>query len=253
MCIKGFTSAELLDHPRAPDDAAAARARRAARGRSAGTRRSTSSPSGCSAHPRRARRRRRSAAFGSGALTNEKAYLLGKFARVALRTPNIDYNGRYCMSSAAAGQNRAFGIDRGLPLPGLGHRRDADAAALGLELRRHDAADHAVDLRAAGAAAASSIVVDPRRTDDRARRRRSTCSSRPAPISRSPTASSTSRSRRGSSTSAYIAARTEGFDAAAAQRARVPTRRTSSGSTGVPIEEQLPRRVAPARRRPRAR
>lgn len=55
--------------------------------------------------------------FGSGALTNEKAYLLGKFARVALRTRMIDYNGRYCMSSAAAGQNRSFGIDRGLPFP----------------------------------------------------------------------------------------------------------------------------------------
>lgn len=57
------------------------------------------------------------ACFGSGALTNEKAYLLGKFARVALRTRMIDYNGRYCMSSAAAGQNRSFGIDRGLPFP----------------------------------------------------------------------------------------------------------------------------------------
>ena len=56
-------------------------------------------------------------AFGSGALTNEKAYLLGKFARLALNTPHIDYNGRYCMSSAAAGNNRAFGIDRGLPFP----------------------------------------------------------------------------------------------------------------------------------------
>src|SRR6478672_1506724 len=55
--------------------------------------------------------------FGGGALTNEKAYLLGKFARVALGTANIDYNGRFCMSSAAAGQNRAFGIDRGLPFP----------------------------------------------------------------------------------------------------------------------------------------
>lgn len=56
-------------------------------------------------------------AFGSGALTNEKAYLLGKFVRVALRSPHVDYNGRYCMSSAAAGQNKAFGIDRGMPFP----------------------------------------------------------------------------------------------------------------------------------------
>ena len=46
-----------------------------------------------------------------------KAYLLGKFARVALGTAQIDYNGRYCMASAAAGQNRAFGVDRGLPFP----------------------------------------------------------------------------------------------------------------------------------------
>ena len=40
--------------------------------------------------------------FGGGSLTNEKAYMLGKFARVALRTSQIDYNGRFCMSSAAA-------------------------------------------------------------------------------------------------------------------------------------------------------
>jgi len=55
--------------------------------------------------------------FGGGGLTNEKAYLLGKFARVALRTSNIDYNGRFCMSSAAAAGLKAFGIDRGLPFP----------------------------------------------------------------------------------------------------------------------------------------
>jgi len=55
--------------------------------------------------------------FGSGALTNEKAYLLGKFARLAVGTPHIDYNGRYCMSSAAAANNKAFGIDRGMPFP----------------------------------------------------------------------------------------------------------------------------------------
>jgi assimilatory nitrate reductase catalytic subunit len=55
--------------------------------------------------------------FGGGGLTNEKAYLLGKFARVALRTSQIDYNGRFCMSSAAAAGLKAFGIDRGLPFP----------------------------------------------------------------------------------------------------------------------------------------
>jgi assimilatory nitrate reductase catalytic subunit len=55
--------------------------------------------------------------FGGGGLTNEKAYSLGKFARVALRTSNIDYNGRFCMSSAAAANLKAFGLDRGLPFP----------------------------------------------------------------------------------------------------------------------------------------
>lgn len=55
--------------------------------------------------------------FGSGSLTNEKTYLLGKFSRVALGTANIDYNGRFCMSNAAAANRMALGIDRGLPFP----------------------------------------------------------------------------------------------------------------------------------------
>ena len=45
-------------------------------------------------------------------LTNEKAYLMGKFARVALRTANIDYNGRLCMVSAGAASKKVFGADR---------------------------------------------------------------------------------------------------------------------------------------------
>jgi assimilatory nitrate reductase catalytic subunit len=53
--------------------------------------------------------------FGGGGLTNEVAYMLGKFARVVLRTRNIDYNGRFCMASAAVASQRAFGLDRGLP------------------------------------------------------------------------------------------------------------------------------------------
>lgn len=57
------------------------------------------------------------AVFGGGSLTNEVCYLLGKFTRVALRSRYVDYNGRYCMSSAAAAQQLAFGIDRGLPFP----------------------------------------------------------------------------------------------------------------------------------------
>jgi assimilatory nitrate reductase catalytic subunit len=52
------------------------------------------------------------AVLSGASLTIEKAYLMGKFARVALRTANIDYNGRLCMVSAAAGNKKAFGIDR---------------------------------------------------------------------------------------------------------------------------------------------
>ncbi|MBS2536893.1 hypothetical protein KGQ20_29430 [Catenulispora sp. NF23] len=33
--------------------------------------------------------------FGGGTLTHEKAYSLGKFARVVLQTPHIDDNGRF--------------------------------------------------------------------------------------------------------------------------------------------------------------
>src|SRR5512143_963550 len=55
-------------------------------------------------------------AFGvitGASLTTEKAYLMGKFARVCLQTANIDYNGRLCMVSAGAGNKKAFGLDRG--------------------------------------------------------------------------------------------------------------------------------------------
>jgi assimilatory nitrate reductase catalytic subunit len=52
------------------------------------------------------------AVLSGASLTTEKAYLMGKFARVCLRTPNIDYNGRLCMVSAAAANKLAFGIDR---------------------------------------------------------------------------------------------------------------------------------------------
>src|SRR5947209_16131717 len=51
------------------------------------------------------------ALLGGASLTNEKAYLMGKFARVAVRTANIDYNGRLCMVSAAAASKKILGID----------------------------------------------------------------------------------------------------------------------------------------------
>lgn len=52
------------------------------------------------------------AILSGASLTTEKTYLMGKFARVCLKTANIDYNGRLCMVSAAAGNKKAFGVDR---------------------------------------------------------------------------------------------------------------------------------------------
>lgn len=45
-------------------------------------------------------------------MTTERCYLAGKFARLGLKTPYIDYNGRLCMVSAGAANNKAFGVDR---------------------------------------------------------------------------------------------------------------------------------------------
>ncbi|HZW29983.1 MAG TPA: nitrate reductase [Isosphaeraceae bacterium] len=60
------------------------------------------------------------AVYSGSSMTNEKCYLMGKFARVGLRTRHVDYNGRLCMSSAAVAYARAFGLDRcPLPMPDI--------------------------------------------------------------------------------------------------------------------------------------
>ncbi|WP_296604787.1 molybdopterin oxidoreductase family protein, partial [Nocardioides sp.] len=103
------------------------------------------------------------AVFGGGGLTNEKAYQLGKLARVAIGTSQIDYNGRWCMSSAASAGNRAFGIDRGLPFP-LADIEQTDVLVLvgsNLAETMPPAARHLDRLRENGGRV---VVVDPRRT-----------------------------------------------------------------------------------------
>ncbi len=161
MCIKGFTSAALLDNParlrgpllRNADGSLAPVAWDTALDFVAERMVAIRAAHGPAAL----------GVFGSGALTNEKAYLLGKFARVALRTPNIDYNGRYCMSSAAAGQNRAFGIDRGLPFP-----VSDIAETKALVLWGSNCADTMPPIMQwvlAQKSRGQLVVVDPRRTD----------------------------------------------------------------------------------------
>lgn len=101
--------------------------------------------------------------FGGGGLTNEKAYALGKFARVALGTSQIDYNGRFCMSSAAAAGQRAFGLDRGLPFPLEDIPRTGCVILVGSNLAETmpPALRYLTELRGNGG---TLIVVDPRRT-----------------------------------------------------------------------------------------
>jgi len=102
------------------------------------------------------------AVFGGGGLTNEKAYALGKFARVVLRTPYIDYNGRFCMSSGAAAGIRAFGVDRGLPFPlaDLGGAQAVLLVGSNVAETMPPAVAHLAGARAAG----GLVVVDPRRS-----------------------------------------------------------------------------------------
>ncbi|WHT18517.1 molybdopterin oxidoreductase family protein [Crossiella sp. CA-258035] len=102
------------------------------------------------------------AVFGGGGLTNEKSYLLGKFARLALGTSQIDYNGRFCMSSAAAAGNRAFGLDRGLPFP-VTDLASADAVLLVGGNVAETMPPFTQHLRNA-ADRGGLIVIDPRRT-----------------------------------------------------------------------------------------
>ncbi|MER7957929.1 molybdopterin oxidoreductase family protein [Streptomyces sp. NPDC096030] len=101
--------------------------------------------------------------FGGGGLTNEKAYTLGKFARIVLGTSQIDYNGRFCMSSAAAAHQRAFGLDRGLPFPLEDVPRTGCVILVGSNLAETmpPALRYLTELKANGG---KLIVVDPRRT-----------------------------------------------------------------------------------------
>ncbi|MFJ1672184.1 molybdopterin oxidoreductase family protein [Streptomyces bottropensis] len=101
--------------------------------------------------------------FGGGGLTNEKAYALGKFARVVLGTSQIDYNGRFCMSSAAAAGMKAFGLDRGLPFPLEDIPRTGCVILVGSNLAETmpPALRYLTELRENGG---TLIVIDPRRT-----------------------------------------------------------------------------------------
>ncbi|MEV0051849.1 molybdopterin oxidoreductase family protein [Saccharopolyspora shandongensis] len=168
--------------------------------------------------------------FGGGGLTNEKAYLLGKFARLALGTSQIDYNGRFCMSSAAAAGNAAFGVDRGLPFPvtDLGGAdvvllAGANPAETMPPLMQH-------------LSAAQLVVIDPRRT---ATAERAALHLRPAPGTDLALVLGLLHIAvvDGWSDTDYIRSRTTGFDAAW-QRATTWWPERVERVTGVPVTAQ---------------
>ena len=168
MCQKGWTSAEVLTRDRPADDAARARARRgraarATRAGDAGTRRSTScTPVSCGSSSGTATTPSRCSAGEASPTRRRTRWASSPVSCSARRF--IDYNGRFCMSSAAAGANRTLGIDRGLTFP-LADLGGADAV---LVVGSNPAAtmpplvQHLAGARSRG----GLLVVDPRRVGD---------------------------------------------------------------------------------------
>ncbi|MET0415212.1 MAG: molybdopterin oxidoreductase family protein, partial [Actinoplanes sp.] len=165
LCAKGFTAADLLDHP---DRLLTPLVRKEPGDRTSPLREASwdealtlITDAIVTAQDRYGRDS--VGAFGGGGLTNEKAYALGKFVRVALRSASIDYNGRFCMSSAATAANRSLGVDRGLPFP-LADVAEAKTVLLA-GANPADAMPPSMQYLDAGRAnGARHIVVDPRRT-----------------------------------------------------------------------------------------
>ncbi|OBF23033.1 nitrite reductase [Mycobacterium kubicae] len=210
LCAKGWTAAELLNHPDrltgplVRDDRNSAL--RPATWNEALERIVTNFQTIQHHHGRDA-----VGCFGGGGLTNEKAYQLGKFTRVALRSAAIDYNGRFCMSSAAAASNRSFGIDRGLPFP-LADVAHADVVLI-VGGNPADTLPPSMQFFDEGRARGTKhIVVDPRRT---ATARRAELHLQPVPGTDLALANGMLNVivREGLIDSDYIADRTTGFDA----------------------------------------
>ncbi|MEM7093403.1 MAG: molybdopterin oxidoreductase family protein [Actinomycetota bacterium] len=103
------------------------------------------------------------AVLSGGSLTNEKVYLVGKFARVALGTRHVDYNGRFCMTSAGAANKLAFGADRMMtPLDELGRAEAVVVVGANLSAAFPVRVPKLIDgVRRRGGRV---VVVDPRRS-----------------------------------------------------------------------------------------
>jgi assimilatory nitrate reductase catalytic subunit len=162
LCRKGWTAAELINSPERLLEPLMRSDRnaplRAATWPEAIARISSTIQSVQRSHGRHA-----VGLFGGGGLTNETAYALGKFARVVLRTRSIDYNGRFCMASAAVAGQKAFGLDRGLPFP-IARLAEADVIMLVGANPAETMPPLMQYFEAQKKAGGKLIVIDPRRT-----------------------------------------------------------------------------------------
>jgi assimilatory nitrate reductase catalytic subunit len=173
--------------------------------------------------------------FGGGGLTNEQAYQFGKFARVALRTSAIDYNGRFCMSSAASAAIRAFGLDRGMPFP-VTDIAEADVVVL-VGSNPADTMPPVMQYFDAGRErGAEHIVIDPRRTNTA---KNASLHVQPLPATDLALANGLLHIAlaEGLIDEDYVAARTTGFDDVRAGVAGWWPDRVER-VTGVPVEQQ---------------
>jgi len=235
LCAKGWTAAELLDHP---DRLLTPLVRKEPGDRSSPLREASWDEAlGLIVAKIQANQGEYGydsvGAFGGGGLTNEKAYTLGKFVRVALRSSAIDYNGRFCMSSAATAANRALGVDRGLPFPVADIARARTVLLVGANPA--DAMPPAMQYLDAGRAnGARHIVVDPRRTPTAAGSYRHL---QPLPGTDLALANGLLHIavREGLTDEAYIHERTTGFDAVQRNTAAYWPDRVER-LTGVPAE-----------------
>jgi assimilatory nitrate reductase catalytic subunit len=237
LCSKGWSSTELLDHP---ERLLRPLVRAVAGDRTSPLVESTWDDAlgrvvAAMERTQRAHGRDAVGCFGGGSLTNEQAYQFGKFARVALRTSAIDYNGRFCMSSAAGAANRAFGLDRGMPFP-LSDIGEADVVVL-VGSNPADTMPPAMQWFDAGRErGAQHILVDPRRT---ATARAAALHVQPLPGTDLALANGLLHIAiaEGLVDEDYVAARTTGFDDVRAGVAAYWPDRVER-LTGVPVEQQ---------------
>jgi assimilatory nitrate reductase catalytic subunit len=162
LCRKGWTAAELINSPERLLEPLM-RSDRSSPLRPTTWPKAIARISGSIQKLQRSHGRHAIGLFGGGSLTNETAYALGKFARVVLRTRSIDYNGRFCMASAAVAGQKVFGLDRGLPFP-IARLAEADVIMLVGANPAETMPPLMQYFDAQKKAGGKLIVIDPRRT-----------------------------------------------------------------------------------------